>query len=146
MRQSDYEEGNGVKKIVIVACGTHRASGYSCPGEWRCLKAAALGQGNFGEPSQVIAFVSCECPGHTVIPTLVQSEELSGIRPDAVHISTCLTQVKPKCPYRSPEDLARLIENKTGIPVILGSHPYPHDGQKQPPADMPTEVKKMFRR
>ena len=133
-----------MKKVVIVACGTHRASGYSCTGEWRCLKAAALGQGNFVEPSQVVAFVSCECPGYTVIPTLVQSEELSGIRPDAIHISTCLTQVKPKCPYRSTEELARLIENKTGIPVVLGSHPYPNHGPKQLPADINIELKNIF--
>ncbi len=135
-----------MKKVAIVACGTHRASGYSCPGEWRCLKAAALGEGMFEEPSQVVTFVSCECPGHTVIPALVQSKELSGIRPDAIHISTCLTDVKPKCPYWGPQELARLIESKTGIPVVLGSHPYPLDGQRYSSPATHDALKKIFRR
>jgi predicted metal-binding protein len=32
-------------------------SGNDCPGEWRCLKAAVLGEGKSDEPSQVVAFV-----------------------------------------------------------------------------------------
>ena len=43
-----------MEKIVIVGCGAYMDSGYGCPGEWRCLKAAALGEGHFDEPTQVI--------------------------------------------------------------------------------------------
>ena len=33
-------------------------------------------------------------------------------------------QQKPGCPYPSPEDLAKMIEEKTGIKVVLGTHDY----------------------
>jgi hypothetical protein len=33
-----------VKKIAVVGCGAYMDSGYGCPGEWRCLKAAAQGK------------------------------------------------------------------------------------------------------
>jgi hypothetical protein len=59
-----------MKKVAVVGCGAYMESGYGCPGEWRCLKAAALGEGKFDEPSQVVAFVQCECPGRTAAPNL----------------------------------------------------------------------------
>ncbi len=99
-------------------------SGYGCPGEWRCLKAAALGEGNYEEKSDVIAFITCECPGRTVIPNLGMAMKLSQIKPDVIHLSTCLAKSRPGCPYTGAEDLARLIEEKTGIRVILGTHDY----------------------
>ena len=34
-----------MKKIGIIGCGSYMDSGYGCPGEWRCLKAAAVGDG-----------------------------------------------------------------------------------------------------
>ncbi len=52
-----------MKKVAIVGCGAYMDSGYGCAGEWSCLKAAALGEGTFDEPCQVIGFVKCECPG-----------------------------------------------------------------------------------
>jgi len=48
-----------MEKIAVVGCGAYMDSGYGCPGEWRCLKAAALGEGKFEEPSSVVAFVKC---------------------------------------------------------------------------------------
>ena len=32
-----------MKKVAVIGCGAYMDSGYGCPGEWRCLKAAALG-------------------------------------------------------------------------------------------------------
>ena len=130
-----------MKKVAIIACGTHRASGLGCPGDWKCLKAAALGEGKFGEPSLVVAFISCQCPGHAVIPMHVQAGRLSGISPDVIHISTCFADLNPKCPYRGPEELAALIESKTGVPVVLGSHPYPIEGRKTSRGESGTDSK-----
>ena len=31
---------------------------------------------------------------------------------------------KPGCPYFKAEELAEMITNKTGIPVVLGTHDY----------------------
>jgi predicted metal-binding protein len=113
-----------VKRVAIVGCGSYMDSGYGCPGEWRCLKAAALGEHKFDGPSNVVAFVRCECPGRTVIPNLGMAKKLSEIKPDAIHLSTCLVNANPKCPYTGPEELAKLIEGKTGITAISGTHDY----------------------
>jgi predicted metal-binding protein len=113
-----------MKKVAIVGCGAYMDSGYGCPGEWRCLKAAALGEGKFDEPSAVVAFVTCECPGRSVTPNLGMAAKLSEIRPDAIYFSSCLTNAKPACPYATPEELAAIVQDKTGIPVTLGTHDY----------------------
>ncbi len=113
-----------MKKVAIVGCGSYMDNGYGCPGEWRCLKAAALGEGKFSEPSQVVSFVRCECPGRTTAPNMGMAVKLSQINPDAIHLSSCLAGAKPGCPYSSAEDLAKILESKTGVPVILGTHDY----------------------
>jgi predicted metal-binding protein len=113
-----------MKKVAVIGCGAYMNSGYGCPGEWRCLKAAALGEGNFAEPHQVIAFVQCECPGRSTVPNLGMSMKLSQLKPDEVYLSSCLTNAKPACPYFTPDDLAAIITEKTGIPVKLGTHDY----------------------
>ncbi len=113
-----------MKKVAIVGCGAYMDAGYGCPGEWRCLKAAAEGDHRFEEPSQVVAFVRCECPGRTVAPNLGMAMRLSEIRPDAIYLSSCLVDARPGCPYTSAEELAEVIQGKTGIPVIAGTHAY----------------------
>ncbi|MFO7987280.1 MAG: CGGC domain-containing protein [Desulfatiglandaceae bacterium] len=113
-----------MKKVAIVGCGAYMDSGYGCPGEWRCLKAAALGEAQFEEPSQVTAFVKCECPGRTVGSNMGMALKLSEIKPDVIHLSSCLTNAKPGCPYATPEELAGILENTTGIKVVLGTHDY----------------------
>jgi predicted metal-binding protein len=120
----DAARGGNVKKVAVVGCGAYMKSGYGCPGEWRCLKAAALGEGNFDEPSQVVAFIRCECPGRTVAPNLTMASKLSEIQPDLIYFSSCLANAKPECPYVSPAELAKIVEGKTGVEVILGTHPY----------------------
>lgn len=113
-----------MEKIVIVGCGAYMDSGYGCPGEWRCLKAAALGDGNIETPSQVIGFVRCECPGRSTAPNVGMTAKLSEIKPDKVYLSSCLANAKPACPYVAPEELAQIIEQKTGLKVVLGTHDY----------------------
>jgi len=113
-----------MKKVAIVGCGAYMESGYGCPGEWRCMKADALGTGKFEGPSQLTAFIACECPGRTTAPNLGMAIKLSEIRPDVIHLSSCMVNAKPACPYVSPVELASILEAKTGIPVILGTHEY----------------------
>ncbi len=113
-----------MKNVAVVGCGAYMDSGYGCPGEWRCLKAAALGEGKFTEPARVIAFVKCECPGRSAAPNLGMAVKLAGIKPDAVYLSSCLAGAKPGCPYATAEELASILKDKTGIPVILGTHDY----------------------
>ena len=113
-----------MKNVAIVGCGAYMDSGYGCPGEWRCLKAAAFGEGEFDEESRVIAFVKCECPGRSTAPNLGMAFKLSQIKPDVIYLSSCLANAKPACPYASPEDLAKIIATKTDIKVVLGTHDY----------------------
>lgn len=112
------------KKVMIVACGAYMDSGYGCPGEWRCLKAAAMGEGNFDEPVKVVGFVKCECPGRTVLPNLGMAMKLSEIKPDAIYLSSCLVNAKPGCPYTDADEIAAILTGKTGIPVVKGTHDY----------------------
>lgn len=113
-----------MKTVAVIGCGAYMESGYGCPGEWRCLKAAALEEGKFGEPSQVISFVRCECPGRSTAPNLGMAVKLSEMKPDAVYLSSCLVSARPGCPYATAEDLAKILEDKTGLPIILGTHEY----------------------
>jgi len=113
-----------LKKIAIVGCGAYMDSGYGCPGEWRCLKAAALGEGKVEEPSAVVSFIKCQCPGRSTVANTGMAMKLSEIKPEVIYLSTCLANAKPGCPYSSPEDMAKIIEGKTGIKVILGTHDY----------------------
>ena len=113
-----------MKKIAVVGCGAYMDSGYGCPGEWRCLKAAALGEGHIAEPSFVTAFIKCECPGRAMLPTIGMAAKMSEMKPDAIHLSSCLVNAKPGCPYSSAQEMAAIIEEKTGIPVVMGTHDY----------------------
>jgi predicted metal-binding protein len=99
-------------------------NGYGCPGEWRCLKAAALGEGQYGGPSQVVSFVKCECPGRALAANLGMAMKLSGITPDKIYLSSCLVNAKPGCPYTGAEEMAGALETKFDIPVIKGTHDY----------------------
>jgi len=60
-RGTGNRKGVTMKKVAIVGCGAYMDSGYGCPGEWCCLKAAALGEGQFAEPVTVTAFVKRKC-------------------------------------------------------------------------------------
>ena len=88
------------------------------------MKAASLGEGNFTEPSQVIFFIHCECPGRSTVPNLGMAAKLAEVKPDEVYLSSCLVNAKPGCPYFTAEELAAVITAKTGIPVKQGTHDY----------------------
>ncbi len=113
-----------MKNVFIVGCGSYMDTTYGCPGEWRCLKAAALGEGEFKEPVRVIAFVRCECPGRTLIPNIKMAIQLSEIKPDEIYFSNCFYQPKPECPYANAEEVAKRIEETFGVKVHFGTHPY----------------------
>lgn len=113
-----------MKNVIIVGCGAYMDSGYGCPGEWRCMKAAALGEGNFDGESKVVGFVKCECPGRATLPTVGMNVKMSGITPDAVYLSSCLVGAKPGCPYFTADELSQYIEDKTGVKVLQKTHDY----------------------
>ncbi|MBW2030995.1 MAG: CGGC domain-containing protein [Deltaproteobacteria bacterium] len=111
-------------RVAIIGCGAYMDSGYGCPGEWRCLKAAALGEGSFEKPSQVVSFVKCQCPGRPLAANVGMAMKLSEIKPDKIYLSTCLANAKPDCPYSNAEEMADILAKKTGIEVVMGTHDY----------------------
>ncbi|MBW1981148.1 MAG: CGGC domain-containing protein [Deltaproteobacteria bacterium] len=113
-----------MKKVMVIGCGAYMDSGYGCPGEWRCLKAASLGEGSFDEPSQVVSFVKCTCPGRSLAANVGMAMKLSEMKPDAIYLSSCLANAKPDCPYGSAEQFAQILENKFQVPIVLGTHDY----------------------
>ncbi len=113
-----------MKKVMVVGCGAYMDAGYGCPGEWRCLKAAGLGEGEFEEESRVVGFVKCECPGRATMPTIGMTMKLSETKPDVIHLSSCMVNAKPDCPYATVDEKIKMIEGKTGIKVVRGTHDY----------------------
>ena len=113
-----------MEKVAIVGCGAYMDSGYGCAGEWRCLKAAALGEGNIESPSQVLAFIKCECPGRSMVANTGLAIKMLEMKPDKIYLSTCFANAKPACFYSDAQEMAKLLENKTGIPVLAGTHDY----------------------
>ena len=111
-------------QIALVGCGAYMDTGYGCAGEWRCLKAAALGEGNFEKPSQVTAFVKCECPGRSLPANMGLAIKMSEMTPDKIYLSSCLANAKPGCPYTDVEEMSVMLEEKTGIEVVAGTHDY----------------------
>jgi predicted metal-binding protein len=50
--------------------------------------------------------------------------KLSEMKPDAIYLSTCLANTMPGCPYTNPEDMAKALEAKIGVKVVIGTHDY----------------------
>ncbi|MFO7748735.1 MAG: CGGC domain-containing protein [Desulfobacteraceae bacterium] len=113
-----------MENVIIVGCGAYMDSGYGCPGEWRCLKAAGFGEGSFKEESRVIGFVKCQCPGRSLVPNTGMVMKLSEVKPDKIYLSTCLANAKPGCPYSSAEEMAEILAGKFGVEVVTGTHDY----------------------
>ena len=113
-----------MKNVIVVGCGAYMSSGYGCPGEWRCLKAATIGEGKFSKPANVTAFVRCECPGRATVKNMTLALKQSDVEVDAIHLSSCMVKPKPACPHASADEWAQMIEMNTGIPVVQETHDY----------------------
>lgn len=113
-----------MEKVAVIGCGAYMDGGYGCPGEWRCLKAAAVGDGTFKEPAQVVSFLKCQCPGRNTVANMGMALKLSEIKPDKIYLSSCLANAMPGCPYTSADEMAQMLTAKTGIEVVKGTHDY----------------------
>lgn len=81
----------------------------------------ARGSGGF---LKAAAFVKCECPGRTLVPNMGMAMKLSEVKPDVIHLSSCLANAKSGCSYGTAEEFAQILKNNTGIKVISGTHDY----------------------
>jgi len=41
-----------------------------------------------------------------------------------IYLSNCFANAKPDCPINDPKTMAKMLKEKTGIEVILGTHDY----------------------
>ena len=71
-----------------------------------------------------MAFIKCECPGRTAVPNTGMAMKLSEIKPDKIHLSSCMVNAKPECPNRKVEDLRAMLKDKFDVEVVEGTHDY----------------------
>jgi predicted metal-binding protein len=118
-----------VRRIGIVYC--ERVQDTSCVGCTKCYKAIAEKTFAFAgleEPVQLVFKTGCgDCPG-LVLPRLdlekvvLDSLDLGF---DALYFGTCVKKARAlmSCPM-NVEGISAKIEEKFGVPVIVGTHDY----------------------
>jgi len=108
-------------KIGIIICDRYR----SCGGG-KCLRAMRDRVGGFArypsdEPLEIVGYSSCNgCPGGNVeyVP-----EEMVKNGAKVIHLATGLVVGYPPCPQQNY--FKQYIEERFGIPVVIGTHPIP---------------------
>ncbi|MCK4393278.1 CGGC domain-containing protein [Candidatus Bipolaricaulota bacterium] len=108
-------------KIGIIICDRY----HTCGGG-KCLRAMKERAGGFAryskdEPLELVGYSTCGgCPGGNVeyVPA-----EMIGNGAQAIHLATGLVVGYPPCP--SQGYFKSYIEERYGIPVVIGTHPIP---------------------
>ena len=111
-----------MKKIGIIICDRWRR----CAGG-KCLRAFEERQGAFsryeGEEVVLAGYTTCDgCPGGNVEYAPAEMKK-NGV--EVIHLATGLLVGYPPCPFI--DDFQRLIEEKYGMEVMLGTHPIPQN-------------------
>jgi predicted metal-binding protein len=114
-----------MEKILIIGC--KRTMDDICIGCSRCIVAFNRREGEFSRyknvDAQLIGLLNCgDCPGAGIVPRMAQFNlwnKPQGEKPTRIHIGPCLAD---HCPHK--EIIINKIKAKSGIEVILGSHPY----------------------
>jgi predicted metal-binding protein len=114
-----------MEKVLIVGC--KKAMDDVCIGCSRCLVGFNRRAGEFSRYQEgdavIVGLLNCgDCPGATIVTRLAQLNLWNKPMDEKVtkiHLGPCITD---HCPYR--ETLIKKIEDKAGVDVILGTHPY----------------------
>lgn len=108
-------------KVGIIICDRYKA----CEGG-KCFRAARNREGAFQrykkeELVEVVAYTSCGgCPGGNVENSIAGMQKYGA---EAIHFATGVLAGYPPCKYL--DSMVKFIENKTQLPVIVGTHPMP---------------------
>ncbi|NHJ85586.1 MAG: CGGC domain-containing protein [Asgard group archaeon] len=108
-------------KIGIIICGRYS----SCDGA-KCFRAVNNREGAFKrypkeEPLEVVAYTSCGgCPGGNFEASICGMKKHGA---EAIHFATGLLAGYPPCKYLPTH--IKFVEEQTGLPVIVGTHPMP---------------------
>jgi predicted metal-binding protein len=108
-------------RVGIITCARYQ----SCGGG-KCFRALRERTGGFArypkdEALEVVGYSSCGgCPGGNVesVP-----EEMKKNGAQVIHLATGLVVGYPPCPHL--REFKELIEQKHGLPVVVGTHPIP---------------------
>lgn len=117
-----------MEKVLIVGC--KKAMDDVCIGCSRCLVGFNRRAGEFSRYPEgdavIIGLLNCgDCPGATIVTRLAQLNLWNKPMEEKVtkiHLGPCITD---HCPHR--ETLIKKIQDKSGVEVILGTHPYKPD-------------------
>ncbi|MCK4835241.1 MAG: CGGC domain-containing protein [Candidatus Aminicenantes bacterium] len=110
-----------MKKIGIIICGRYQnCGGGKC---FRALKERVGGFSRYGkdEDVEIVGYSYCGgCPGGNIeyVP-----EEMKKNGAGAIHLATGLVVGYPPCPRI--RQFKEYIENRYGLPVVIGTHPIP---------------------
>lgn len=110
-----------MKKIGIIICDRyHTCGGGKC---FRALRerAGAFSRYSPDEEVEVVGYTTCGgCPGGNVeyVP-----EEMIKNGAEVIHLATGLIVGYPPCPRL--DYFKRYIEERYGVPVVMGTHPVP---------------------
>jgi predicted metal-binding protein len=107
-------------KIGIIICDRY----HSCAGG-KCLRALRERAGAFdaykGQEVELVGFTSCGgCPGGNIE---YAPEEMKKNGAEVIHLATGLVVGYPPCPRL--EFFERMIPEKFGLRVVVGTHPIP---------------------
>jgi len=107
-------------RVGIIICDRYR----SCAGG-KCFRAVRNREGAFsayaGQDVEVVGFTACGgCPGGNIESA---PEEMKKNGATVIHLATGLLVGYPPCPH--VEYFTRFINEKYGIPVVVGTHPIP---------------------
>jgi predicted metal-binding protein len=110
-----------MKKIGIIICGRYK----SCGGG-KCFRALRERVGGFAryprnKAVDIAGYSYCgDCPGGNIeyVP-----EEMISNGAEVIHLATGLVVGYPPCPRIA--QFKEFIENRYGIPVVVGTHPIP---------------------
>lgn len=113
-------------KVGIIICDRYRTCGGG-----KCLRSVHERAGGFSryspdEPLEVVGYSTCDgCPGGNVeyVP-----EEMIKNGAQAIHLATGMVVGYPPCPYL--DYFKSFIEERYGVPVVLGTHPIPEKYRK----------------
>ena len=107
-------------RVGIIICGRYQ----TCAGG-KCFRALHAREGAFaayeGRDVELVGYTTCGgCPGGNIE---YAPEEMKKNGATVIHLATGFLVGYPPCPHI--DYFKRFIEQKYGIPVVIGTHPIP---------------------
>jgi predicted metal-binding protein len=107
-------------RVGIIICGRYQ----TCAGG-KCFRALQAREGAFSayrdRDVQLVGYTTCGgCPGGNIE---YAPEEMKKNGATVIHLATGFLVGYPPCPHI--DHFRRFIEEKYGIPVVIGTHPIP---------------------